>query len=270
MVGWLRFTLNHKLLTGLTAFNQKPTQMRFKLVCSYLGTNFSGWQKQPGDKTVQQTLEEACSTILREPIEITGCGRTDAGVHARNYVAHFDAMRDDLPGSTVYQVNAILPFDIAVHSIEPAPQAFHARYDAVQRTYKYYIHFQKDPFLQTQSFHFPFRDELNIEMLDGAANLLKDYEQFKPFCKTGSDAEHYIVYLKESKWEVHDQRAVYTISANRFLRGMVRLVVGATLNVGMGKISLLTLKQCLDTQEPMPKAWSVPPEGLFLEEIRYE
>lgn len=243
--------------------------MRFKLVCSYLGTNFSGWQKQPGDKTVQQSLEEALSTILREPIEITGCGRTDAGVHARNYVAHFDMATDTLPASTLYQVNAILPFDIAVHAIEPTHPSFHARFDAKERTYRYYLHFEKDPFLQTQSFYFPFKSEINVELLDASAQLLKEYEQFKPFCKTGSDADHYIVYLKESKWEVHDQRAVYTIRANRFLRGMVRLVVGATLNVAMGKVSLLTLKQCLDTQEPIPKAWSVPPEGLFLEEIIY-
>jgi tRNA pseudouridine38-40 synthase len=243
--------------------------MRFRIILSYLGTNFSGWQKQPADPSVQQSLEESLSTLLREPIEVVGCGRTDTGVHARNYVAHFDATNESLPGNLLYQLNSILPFDIAVHTIEPTHENFHARFDAKQRTYRYYLHFEKDPFLQNQSFFFPFKKELNYEWLDAAAQLLKEYEQFKPFCKTGSDAEHYIVYLKESTWEVHPDRMVFTISANRFLRGMVRLIVGATLNVGLGKISLLQLKQCMDTQMPVPKAWSVPPEGLFLESIKY-
>jgi tRNA pseudouridine38-40 synthase len=243
--------------------------MRFRLVCSYLGTHFSGWQKQPGDKTVQQAVEEAISTILREPVEVTGCGRTDAGVHAKNYVAHFDANLDSLPSTALYQVNAILPFDIAIHSIEPTQGDFHARFDAKERTYRYYLHFEKDPFVQAQSFYFPFKRDINFELLDAAAQLLKEYEQFKPFCKTGSDVDHYIVYLKEAKWEMQDNRAVFTIRANRFLRGMVRLVVGTTLNVAMGKISLLELKQCMDTQSQIPKAWSVPAEGLFLEQIQY-
>jgi tRNA pseudouridine38-40 synthase len=243
--------------------------MRYKIQLSYLGTNFSGWQKQPADPSVQQVVEETLSTLLRESIEVVGCGRTDTGVHARNYVAHFDASSDSLPDAFLYQVNSILPFDIAIHSITPTHAQFHARFDARQRIYRYYLHFEKDPFSQTHSFFFPFKKELNFEWLDAAAQLLKDYEQFKPFCKTGSDAEHYIVYLKESKWEVYPDRMVFTISANRFLRGMVRLIVGATLNVGLGKISLLQLKGCMDTQTMIPKAWSVPAEGLFLESINY-
>lgn len=244
--------------------------MRFRLTLSYLGTNFSGWQKQPGDPSVQQTLEQALSTLLREPIEVTGCGRTDAGVHARNYVAHFDASTEVVTGALQYQLNSILPLDIAIHAIAVADPNFHARFDAVQRTYRYYLHFEKNPFLQHQSYLFPFKKELNLELLDAAAQLLKEYEQFKPFCKTGSDAEHYIVYLKESNWEMKPDGMVYTISGNRFLRGMVRMVVGATLNVALGKITLLQLKHAMDTQTMIPKAWSVPPEGLFLEKISYD
>ena len=132
--------------------------MRYKIILSYLGTRYAGWQKQPGDKTVQQTIEDAFSTILRQGIELTGCGRTDAGVHARNYVAHTDLQLEDTSAEriskVIYQLNAILPRDIVIHQIAEIHPEFHARFDAKERTYRYYMHFEKDPFKQETSFYF--------------------------------------------------------------------------------------------------------------------
>jgi len=242
--------------------------MRWKITLSYLGTHYAGWQRQPGDLTVQQVLEESFTAILRQPIEIVGCGRTDAGVHARKYAAHFDA-EPFVASKTLYQVNAILPPDIAVNAIEETHADFHARFDGKERLYKYFMHFEKDPFLQNTSYYFHQAADLNKITLQESAALLLQYENFMPFCKTGSDADHYKCVLMESSWEVKEGRAVYTVRANRFLRGMVRLIVGTCLNVALGKISIDQMKDSLDQQVPMPHAWSVPAEGLFLEEVVY-
>jgi tRNA pseudouridine38-40 synthase len=243
--------------------------MRWKITLSYLGTHYAGWQRQPGDLTVQQVVEEAFSTILRQPIEIVGCGRTDAGVHARKYVAHLDVAEVEPTSKLIYQVNSILPHDIALHSIEQADPEFHARFDANERMYRYYLHFNKDPFLLNTSFYFQQGKELDTDLLHESAALLLPFDQFKPFCKTGSDADHYRCKLMVSSWSVNEGRGVYTIRANRFLRGMVRLITGACLNVALGKITLEEMKESLEQQTPIPQAWSVPAEGLFLEEIVY-
>jgi len=242
--------------------------MRWKIELSYLGTHYAGWQRQPGDLTVQQVLEESFTTILRQPIEIIGCGRTDAGVHARNYTAHFDAEGFDV-SKTLYQVNAILPVDIALKAIEETHSEFHARFDAKERMYRYYLNFEKDPFLQNTSFYFHHAHALDMEAMQHIATLLLQYQHFLPFCKTGSDVDHYKCVLMESSWKSGAGRAQFTIRANRFLRGMVRLVVGSCLNVGVGKVALDEIKESLDQQKPLPHAWSVPAQGLFLEEVIY-
>ena len=243
--------------------------MRWRIDLAYQGTNYSGWQKQPGDKTVQQTVENALSMILREPIEIVGCGRTDAGVHARQYTAHLDLHGYHVIDKIIYQLNSVLPQDISIHNISEAPDDFHARYDALERHYKFYIHFYKDPFLQNLSYYFQSNSPLDDDAMEQAANLLMKYDEFLPFCKTGSDAKHYKCQLTESAWTFSNEQAIYSIKANRFLRGMVRLIVGACLNVGLGKLSIADLARCLDMQTPLPIQWSVPPEGLFLENIKY-
>jgi tRNA pseudouridine38-40 synthase len=243
--------------------------MRWRITLSYLGTSYAGWQRQPGDLTVQQVLEEAFSTILRQTIEVVGCGRTDTGVHAREYVAHTDVIDVDPSDKIVYQLNAILPSDIAIHSIAIADPAFHARFDAIKRQYTYYLHFKKDPFLNGLSWYFHQQAVLDWGKMHEAAALLLQYNQFKPFCKSGSDADHYTCQLIESVWTVSEHKAQYTIAANRFLRGMVRLIVGACLNTGLGKISIEEIKECLEKQTPLPHAWSVPAEGLYLEKVDY-
>lgn len=243
--------------------------MRWRIDLSYLGTHYCGWQRQPGDKTVQQTLEEAFTMILREPIEIVGCGRTDTGVHARKYIAHTDvSMQYDIP-KIIYQVNAVLPQDIAIHAIAESEPGFHARFDAIERHYRYYIHFSKDPFLGDRSFYFNLNNALDHSAIQKAAGMLMQYEEYFPFCKTGSDAEHFKCKLTESIWDFSDRQAIFSIKANRFLRGMVRLIVGACLNVGLEKLSLETLEECLQEQKSLPVNWSVPAVGLYLENVIY-
>ena len=243
--------------------------MRWRLELSYFGKAYCGWQKQPGDVTVQQTLEEAFSTILREPVEITGCGRTDTGVHARRYTAHLDVTSVIYSPKILYQVNSILPPDIAVHSITETDFSFHSRFDAIERHYKYYLHFDKDPFTIHQSYQFSQNADLDMVAMQETALLIKEYNEFLPLCKTGSDAGHYKCTVTESHWIFEDHKATYSIKANRFLRGMVRLIVGACLNAGLGKLSLQDIKNSMDTQTPLPISWSVPPDGLFLEDVVY-
>ncbi len=243
--------------------------MRWRIDLSYDGSLFSGWQKQPGDKTVQQTIEEAFSMIHREPIEIVGCGRTDTGVHARKYTAHMDMGAIEDCAKFLYHVNAVLPRDIAIHSISQADADFHARFDAITRQYKYYLHFSKSPFSFKHSMQFNSPAALDQNSMQDAARLFLHYKDFLPFCKTGSDAQHYKCLVTESQWKFTETTASYAITANRFLRGMVRLIVGAHLNVGLGKLSLSSLEECLISQKPLPLQWSVPPEGLFLENVLY-
>lgn len=244
--------------------------MRYKLLLSYMGTNYSGWQKQPGAITVQQTIEEAFSTILREPIEIVGCGRTDQGVHARGYCAHFDTKSDinDI-SKIVYQANAILPTDIAIWNCLPAHDDFHARYDAIERSYTYSIHFLKDPFIHQQSYYLNTQVELNQKAMQDVADLIMLSDEFSIFCKTGADNKNFKCLIKHSEWYFEKEHASYTISANRFLRGMVRLIVGASLNVGFGKFSVETVRDCMINQKPLPLQWSVPPEGLCFQYAIY-
>lgn len=243
--------------------------MRWRITLSYLGTAYCGWQRQPNDSSVQQTLEEAFAMILRQPVEITGCGRTDTGVHARFYVAHADVTDVPLNDKVVYQLNAVLPHDIALLSITETDPNFHARFDAIERHYRYYIHFNKDPFRMSTSWYLHQHTPLDQDKMHKAAALLMQFDQFKPFCKTGSDADHFKCTLSESTWTFSEDGAVYSIKANRFLRGMVRLIVGACINVGLGKVTLDEMKACLENQSMLPHAWSVPAEGLYLEEVGY-
>jgi tRNA pseudouridine38-40 synthase len=243
--------------------------MRWKIQLSYRGTAYCGWQRQPNDPSVQQTLEEAFALIIRQPVEIIGCGRTDTGVHAHNYTAHTDVVDVTLTDKLIYQINAVLPMDISIQHIEETTPEFHARFDAIERQYLYHIHFYKDPFLHGLSCYMHQHSPLDQDKMKEAAAILLQYNQFKPFCKTGSDADHFKCTLTESSWSFHEDSAVYSIKANRFLRGMVRLIVGACLNVGLGKTTIEELKESLDNQSLLPHAWSVSAEGLYLENVLY-
>ena len=201
--------------------------MRYFLELSYKGTHYSGWQVQPNAPSVQATIEAALSTLLNTNTEIIGCGRTDAGVHATQYFAHFDAEKA-LPNEFAYRLNRILPPDIAIHRlIDTLPPDAHARFGATYRAYHYHIHLQKNPFLADQSYYFSMLP-LDVAKMQQAAKLLLNYTDFRAFCKADSDAKHYLCHLFESQITLDEQQQtlLYRVAANRFLRGMVRLIVG--------------------------------------------
>lgn len=244
--------------------------MRYFLTLAYRGTRYSGWQVQPNATSVQETLENALTTILRQPVAITGCGRTDTGVHARHYVAHMD-VEGELPATILHGLNSLLPGDIAVYAIRPMHADAHARFDAVSRSYVYQITLQKDPFSVETAWHYPQGNKLDTGLLQEVAALLPGYDAFFPFCKSHSGVEHYRCAITESRWEINpnEARLVFHISANRFLRGMVRLIVGACIQAGQGQLALADIRSALDKQTALPKSLSVPPQGLALTEIKY-
>ncbi|HOY07950.1 MAG TPA: tRNA pseudouridine(38-40) synthase TruA [Saprospiraceae bacterium] len=243
---------------------------RYFLTLAYHGARFNGWQIQPDAPSVQETLEQACSTILRQPISITGCGRTDTGVHARYYVAHFDA-EGELPGRFVTGVNSLLPDDIAVYSARAMHPEAHARYDAYERSYVYYLSLRKDPFSTQTAWFYPQNKLLNLEKMQQTADLLPQYDTFFPFCKTHSGVDSYHCELKTARWEHRPEEhlLLFHITANRFLRGMVRLIVGACIQTGIGQITIEEVQAALNEQKTLKKSLSVPPQGLFLTDVKY-
>ncbi len=244
--------------------------MRFFAELAYHGNAYCGWQRQPGQTSVQEVIEDALSTILQAPVEVTGCGRTDTGVHARRYFLHFDYDRP-FPPAFLRRLNRFLPPDIAFFRlIEVAPDA-HARFDATARSYEYHLLFDKNPFEQHTAYHYPFAAKLDLDQLQAAATLLLEYTEFYPFCKSHTDVKTMRCDLRRSEWlfDTDARRLVYHVTADRFLRGMVRLIVGMCLNVALGKTDLATVQEALDRQSRLPGSHSAPPQGLFLTDIRY-
>lgn len=244
--------------------------MRYFMSLAYRGTRYSGWQIQPNAVSVQATLETALGIILRQPTGVTGCGRTDAGVHARFYVAHFDA-EADLPPGFLRGLNSLLPYDIAVYEVWQVHPEAHARFDAHERSYEYHIALRKDPFATETAWFFPQNDKLDVGKMQQVADLLPGYRSFYPFCKSDSGLDSFDCELKSAVWECRPDafRLIFYITANRFLRGMVRLIVGACLNAGLGKVDTEEVKLALDQQIHLKKSLSVPPQGLFLTGVRY-
>lgn len=244
--------------------------MRFFLELSYTGTRYAGWQAQPGATTVQETLEESLFTLLRHRPPVTGCGRTDAGVHARGYFAHFD-MEEEPSEDFIYRLNRILPPDIAVHRLIPVHPEAHARFDAIRRRYCYRIILDKDPFLLHRAWEYPFPGAPDIGVLNEAASLLLRYREFGPFCKSNTDALTRVCHLKESFWiaSADGRQLTYWITSDRFLRGMIRLIVGMCLRVAAGKTRLEEVREALDHQTLLHGSWLIPPDGLTLTGVRY-
>lgn len=244
--------------------------MRYFAELAYNGTSYVGWQAQPGQTSVQGTIESALSTILNTPTEVVGCGRTDAGVHARQYFLHFD-FPGDFPRGFDRRINKFLPPDIAIYRFIEVGANAHARFDATHRAYEYHIDFRKNPFGKDTRFFFPFANQLDQERLQQAAQLLLDYHEFYPFCKSNTDAKTMRCNLRRSEWIVDQEqnRMVFHIAADRFLRGMVRLIVGMCINVALGKLDLQAVREALDNQTRLVKSLSVPPDGLYLTDIRY-
>ncbi len=244
--------------------------MRYFAALAYNGTKYSGWQRQPNAISVQQVIEEAMSLILRTELSVMGCGRTDTGVHASYFIIHFD-FEGDFPKAFMSRLNKYLPADIVFYWIKAVHKEAHARFDAYHRSYEYHLDFYKNPFQENTTFHFPFADKLDIDKMQAAAQLLLEYDEFATFCKTNSDAKTMFCQMKRAEWELRNngKKLVFHISANRFLRGMVRLIVGMCLNVGLGKINIKDVQNALDQQKPLKKNLSVAAKGLYLTEVKY-
>ena len=236
---------------------------------SFEGTNYHGWQIQPNAFTVQHTIENALSTILGEKITSIGAGRTDAGVHAVMFCIHFDCLKNDIDSDKklIFRLNNFLPPDIAVKSIRKVIPEANARFSATSRTYKYYILKTKDPFRQKQGWHINY--PLNIPLMNTACGILKECSDFTSFSKLHSDTKTNICNISSAQWVEADNEIVFTITANRFLRNMVRAIVGTMVDVGAGKTSIDGLKKIIEHKDRCKAGKSAPAKGLFLTDINY-
>ena len=240
--------------------------MRYFIEFSYNGKNYHGWQLQPKAITVQGVLQNALTTILREEISVIGAGRTDSGVHALQMFAHFDTERE-LSDDLVRKLNAFLPYDIAVHSIRAVKTDAHARFDALKRTYQYHISIEKSPFRYDYSM--PLTLPLNVDVMNEAAQILFDYTDFQCFSKTHTDVKTFNCKIYEAHWAIVGSELVFTITADRFLRNMVRAIVGTLINVGLQKLSLTGFEDIIISKSRSKAGASVPACGLFLTQVTY-
>lgn len=241
--------------------------MRYFITLSYDGTAYHGWQIQPHCISVQEELHKALSTLLRQPMEVVGAGRTDTGVHARKMVAHFDYGELDCP-QLVYKLNKILPKDIAVQQVEQVADDMHARFSAKSRTYNYFVHLSKDPFRRAYSWQ--VYGEPDFDLMNRAAEVLMEYRDFTSFSKLNTDTKTNDCTITEAHWDrVGDGQWRFTISANRFLRNMVRAIVGTLLEVGRGRMTIEQLRQVIEAKDRCRAGDSVPGNALFLVEVEY-
>lgn len=240
--------------------------MRYFLEFAYNGKNYFGWQKQPKQISVQEVIEKALSTILRKDTELTGAGRTDTGVHAKQMFAHFDC-DEILSKDLIHRLNSFLPKDITVYSIHPVNQEAHARFDALERTYDYFVHMGKNPF--NFDYTWQIRYELDIDKMNQAAMSLLGRQDFSSFAKLHTDVKTHICEVKFAHWERNDNNLKFTITADRFLRNMVRSVVGTLADVGKHKISLEEFNSIIAQKDRSFASGSAPAQGLYLTRVIY-
>jgi tRNA pseudouridine38-40 synthase len=243
---------------------------RYFIEVSYKGTNYSGFQVQQNANSIQAEIEKALKIFFRIDIELTGASRTDTGVHALKNFFHFDA--ENLPDDNVlidniYNLNAILPDDIVLKRIYKVADNAHCRFDALSREYKYFIYQDKEPFLADRAYYFPYK--LDIEKLQQAAAAILNYQDFTSFAKRNTQVKTFQCRIFKSAWSIESGTIVYNVQANRFLRGMVRGLVGTMLKAGAGKISLNDFIAIIENKNPSAADFSVPPQGLFLVNVEY-
>lgn len=243
--------------------------MRFFITLSYNGKNYVGWQIQPNGIGVQQVLQDALSIVLREPLEVTGAGRTDAGVHARKMVAHFDFSGEGFDKKDlVRNLNSFLPRDISIREIREVKSDAHARFSAISRTYKYYLTTEKDSFLHDFTYQVFFQPD--IITMNALCEVLKEYEDFTSFSKLHTDVKTNNCRIQEAYWEQEcDTRFTFTITADRFLRNMVRAIVGTLLEAGRGKLDEYGLRRVIEAKNRQVAGDSAPGHALFLHDVTY-
>lgn len=244
--------------------------MRYFIECSYRGTNYSGWQIQENANTVQAEIEKYLTILLKNPISIMGSSRTDAGVHAIHQVAHFDIENESLnPENLVHRLNKILPFDITIKLIYSVKEDHHCRFKATSRKYEYHISSLKNSF--KKGLYYEFNHDLDIRLMNEACQKLFQYFDFECFSKIKTDVNTFNCIIMEAHWENRENdMLVFHIKANRFLRGMVRAIVGTLLEVGAGKLSVEDFEQIIISKNRKKAGRAVPAEGLFLMEVNYK
>lgn len=243
--------------------------MRYFIHLAYNGSAYHGWQIQPNAASVQETLNKAFSVLLQSEINLMGAGRTDTGVHAKEMFAHFDFETSfDIP-NLVHKVNSFLPKDIVIYNIIPVHDEAHTRFDATKRTYEYHIHQFKNPFLDELSWY--FHQSLDVNMMNKAAQQLLNYTDFECFSKVNTDVNTFDCTIFEAHWKRNENdQLVFTISANRFLRNMVRSIVGTLVNVGLQKITLDDFTKIIESKNREKAGFSVPAHGLYLTKVDYD
>ncbi|MDB4582378.1 tRNA pseudouridine(38-40) synthase TruA [Draconibacterium sp.] len=241
---------------------------RYFLQCSYKGTNYHGWQIQPNAISVQEVFEDALSKILREKIEVVGAGRTDTGVHASFFILHFD-VENCIPEklNVVYKLNSFLPSDIAVQKVWPVNKEVHARFSATSRTYNYFISTKKNPFKTETSYK--YLKPLDISKMTEGAQALYDYKDFTSFSRLHTDVKTNNCKILQAGWILEKQQLIFSIKADRFLRNMVRAIVGTLLEVGKGKLTIAQFREIIEKKDRGAAGASAPAQGLFLVDIEY-
>jgi tRNA pseudouridine38-40 synthase len=239
---------------------------RYFLEVAYRGKNYSGFQSQENANTIQQEIEKAFQVLQRNPVSLTGSSRTDAGVHALQNFFHFD-FEDALHPQFTYKINAILPGDIVVKSVRTVADEAHCRFDALSRTYEYFIYRGKDPFLEDRAWYFPYTIEL--EALQQAARALTEYQDFTSFSKRNTQVKTFACTIMESNWSQRGDCLVYRVKANRFLRGMVRALVATMLQVGRSTLTIEQFRAIIDAKDCTRASFAAPAHGLFLVEVSY-
>lgn len=241
--------------------------MRYFVKFAYNGKNYHGWQIQPDAISVQEVLNKALSILLRKNIDVVGAGRTDAGVHAKNMYAHFDY--DQLIDSNTFvkRINSFLPKDIVVIDFIKLHDDAHARFDATSRTYEYHIHTFKDAFINEGSWY--QYQNLDIKKMNEASKILFEYTDFECFSKTHTDVNTFICTIKEAFWIQNENQLIFTVTADRFLRNMVRAIVGTLINVGLGKTDLKDFRAVIESKSRQKAGFSVPAHGLYLTKVIY-
>ena len=241
---------------------------RYFIELAYKGTSFHGWQVQPNASSVQECLEKALSVITRETIAVMGAGRTDTGVHASYFVAHFDSEKENLDHPDfAHKLNSFLSKDIVVFSLSKVAAEAHARFDATSRTYHYHLNLRKDPFALDMSWYFLGKPDLVL--MNEASRILFEYTDFTSFSKLHTDVKTNNCRIYHAEWTQQGSNIVFTVKADRFLRNMVRALVGTILEVGIGKIDLVGFRRIIELKDRGAAGLSVPAHGLFLTDIEY-
>ncbi len=242
--------------------------MRYFLELAYNGKNYHGWQIQPNAISVQEKLNDCIGKILREEINIVGCGRTDTGVHATYFVAHFDSEKEDIDAQQFcYKINKFLPKDIVIYSLKKVDGEAHSRFSAISRTYEYHLVEQKNPFLQELAYQSHVL--LDFELMNQAAEELFNYIDFTSFSKLHTDVKTNNCKIAFAKWEFKNDKWIFTIKADRFLRNMVRAIVGTLLEVGRGKMTIDQFKSTIEAKDRGDAGTSVPAHALYLIDVGY-